>query len=129
MGALKRSVHTLVSNNKCAFKHDVVAGWNDVVPDWNDVVAGWNDVVPGWNDVVAGWNDVVAGWNDVVAGWNEQVKELHSAARDADWIWKEIGKPRQGNAFNVMKLSRIKFKHAIRKCKKDKEIIIADSIA
>ena len=28
-----------------------------------------------------------------------------------------------------MKLSRTKFKHAVRKCKKDKETIIADSIA
>ena len=31
--------------------------------------------------------------------------------------------------FNVVKLSRIKFKHAIRKCKKCKETIIAESIA
>ena len=67
MGTLKRSGHTLVSNHKCAFKHDVVPGWNDVVPGWNDVVPGWNDVVPGWN---------------------EQVKELHSAARDAYWLRK-----------------------------------------
>ena len=36
---------------------------------------------------------------------------------------------RQCDVFNVMKLSIIKFKHAIRKCKQDKETIIADSIA
>ena len=81
-------------------------------------------------------------------------KELHSAARDAHWLcreigkprqadlfnlmklsrincklFREIGKPRQGAVFNLIKLSRITFKHAIRKCKKDKENIIADSIA
>ena len=65
----------------------------------------------------------------MVPGWNEQVKELHSAARDAYWIWREIDKPREGDVYNLMKLSRIKCKHAIRKCKKDKETIIADRIA
>lgn len=66
---------------------------------------------------------------NVVPGWNERVKELHCAARDAYCIWKEIGKPRQGDIFNVMKLSRMKFKQAIRKCKREKETIIADNIA
>ena len=56
----------------------------------------------------------------VVLGWNDKVKELHSACL----IWRAIGKPRQGDVFTAMK-----FKHAIRKCKKDKEIIIAGSIA
>ena len=56
-------------------------------------------------------------------------KELHSAARDAHWLCREIGKPRQADLFNLMKLSRINSKHAIRKCKKDKENIIADNIA
>ena len=65
----------------------------------------------------------------VVPGWNEQVKELHSAACDFYWLWRETGKPRQGDVFNVMKLSRIKFQHAIRKCKRDKENILADSTA
>ena len=60
----------------------------------------------------------------VVPSWNEKVK-----ACDAYWLWREIGTPRQRDVFNVMKLSRIKFKHAIRKCKKDKDNIIADSIA
>ena len=37
--------------------------------------------------------------------------------------------PRQGDVFIMMKLSRSKFKYALRKCKRDKETIIADNIA
>ena len=65
----------------------------------------------------------------VVPGWNDKVKEFHSAAGNAYLVWRAIGKPRQGDVFNAMKLSRIKLKHAIRKCKKYTEAIIADSIA
>ena len=65
----------------------------------------------------------------LVPGWNEQVKELHDAARHAHLTWREIGKPKQGDVFTMMKLSRSKFKYALRKCKRDKEIIIADNIA
>ena len=79
-GTLKRSGQTLVSNNKCARKQDVVSGWN------------------------------------------EQVKELHSTDRDADWLWREIDKPRQCDIFRLMKLSRIKLKHAITKYKKAKKL-------
>ena len=56
-------------------------------------------------------------------------KKLHSADRDTHWLSREIGKPRQADLFNLMKLSRTICKHAIRKCKKDKQNIIADSIA
>ena len=57
------------------------------------------------------------------------MKESHSATRDTYLVWRVIGKPRQGNVFNAMIFSRITLKHVIRKCKKDKETIIADSIA
>ena len=42
----------------------------------------------------------------LVPGWNEQVKELHDAARHAYLTWREIGKPRQGDVFTMMTLSR-----------------------
>ena len=66
---------------------------------------------------------------DIVPGWNDQVKELHCAARHAYMTWRELGKPRQGDVFTMMKLSRSKFKFALRKCKRDKMTIIADNIA
>ena len=42
----------------------------------------------------------------IVPGWNEQVKEVHDAARHAYLTWRDIGKPRQGDVFTMMKLSR-----------------------
>ncbi len=42
---------------------------------------------------------------------------------------RELGKPRQGDVFTMMKLSRSKFKFALRKCKRDKMTIITDNIA
>ena len=65
----------------------------------------------------------------IVPGWNEQVKELHVEARHAYLTWRDVGKPRQGDIFTTMKLSRSKFKYALRKCKRDKETVIADIIA
>ena len=58
-----------------------------------------------------------------------QVKELHCAARHAYLTQRELGKPRQGDVFTMMKLSRSKFKFALRKCKRDKMTIITDNIA
>ena len=29
----------------------------------------------------------------IVPGWNEYVKEQHEPARDAYWLWREMGKP------------------------------------
>ena len=40
-----------------------------------------------------------------------------------------MGKPRNGDVFTLMKLCRSRFKYALRKCKRDKEAIISDSIA
>ena len=40
-----------------------------------------------------------------------------------------MGKPRNGDAFTLMKLCRIRFKYALRKCKRDKETIVSDRIA
>ena len=65
----------------------------------------------------------------IVPGWNEQVQELHVEARHAYLTWRDVGKPRQGDVFTTMKLSRSKFKYALRKCKRDKETVIADNIA
>ena len=65
----------------------------------------------------------------VLYGTKLKVKELHCAARHAYLTWRELGKPRQGDVFTMMKLSRSKFKFALRKCKRDKMTIIADNIA
>ena len=49
--------------------------------------------------------------------------------------WSQINiilsylKPRNGDAFTLMKLCRSRFKYALRKCKRDKETIVSDRIA
>ena len=48
---------------------------------------------------------------------------------DAYWLWREMGKPRNGDVFTLMKLYRSRFKYALRKCKRDKETIVSDRIA
>ena len=57
------------------------------------------------------------------------MEELYDAARHACLTWREIGKLRQGDVFTMMKLSRSKFKYALRKCKRDEQTLIGDNIA
>ena len=54
---------------------------------------------------------------------------MHAAARDAYLLWKLGGKPRQGVIYDLMRNSRLRFKHALRMCKNNKNTIIADKIA
>ena len=65
----------------------------------------------------------------IVPDWNEYVKEQHEAARDSYWLWLEMGKPMNGDVFTLMKLCRSRFKYALRKCMRDKETSVYDSIA
>ena len=64
-----------------------------------------------------------------VPGWNAHVREVHAAARDAYLLWKIGGRPRQGVLYDLMRNSRLRFKHALRMCKNNKNAIIADKIA
>ena len=34
-------------------------------------------------------------------GWNEHVADLHSAARDAFFLWRDGGKPKHGPVFDM----------------------------
>ena len=69
------------------------------------------------------------GKHHVVPGWSENVDVVHNAARDAYLLWKDSGKTRQGAIYDLMKRSRAQFKYALRKCKVNKNTIIADKIA
>ena len=61
--------------------------------------------------------------------WNDHVKNLHAAARDAYLLWKLGGRARQGALYDLMRKSRLQFKYALRKCKRNKNAIVADNIA
>ena len=57
------------------------------------------------------------------------VEHYHNAARDAYSLWREVGKPRNGPIHDPMKESRCKFKYMLRKCRRDKNTVLADKLA
>ena len=53
----------------------------------------------------------------IVPGWNRNVKQFHVEAREKYLKWLEIGKPRNGLEFELMKESRTMFKNALKDCR------------
>lgn len=64
-----------------------------------------------------------------VPGWNTYVQEKHVAAREAFLAWVEIGRPRCGYQFDVMRKTRAVFKLALRYCRNHIEELKADACA
>ena len=64
-----------------------------------------------------------------IPGWDVMVDDLHDAARKSYLLWRTHGKPRNGHLYDLMKRCKYKFKHAVRKCKNNKNTILADKMA
>ena len=64
-----------------------------------------------------------------IPGWNDFIKAAHADARDAFKFWVVSGKPRQGDVFDSMRMSRAKFKYLLRKCRREEATIRADNLA
>ena len=64
-----------------------------------------------------------------VPGWNEQVKESHTAAREAFHLWKLCGQPRTGALASLMRRSRANYKYALRFCRLKEDQYRAESLA
>ena len=64
-----------------------------------------------------------------IPGWNDFIKAEHADARDAFKFWVVSGKPRQGDVFDSMRMSRAKFKYLLRKCRREEATIRADNLA
>ena len=64
-----------------------------------------------------------------VAGWNDLVEEKHQAARRAFRAWVVDGKDRIGFIYEMMKITRAKFKLALRYCKANEEMMRCDALA
>jgi exonuclease III len=64
-----------------------------------------------------------------VPGWDDYVEDKHDAAREAFFIWMDVGKPRSGLIYEQMYRSRAVFKQALRFCQRHKEQIQADACA
>ncbi len=67
--------------------------------------------------------------NWVIPGWNDHVAELHLNARDCYLIWRNNSKPRHGPEHEDMKLSRARFKLALRECRRNEELMKAAAVA
>jgi hypothetical protein len=64
-----------------------------------------------------------------VPGWNDYVKTLYEDSRRQFLQWKSTGKPRNGDIHNAMRLSKAKFKYALRSCKNNEETLRANALA
>ena len=53
-----------------------------------------------------------------VPGWNEYAKAAHDEAREAFISWQVDNKPRMGPTYELMKVTRARFKECLRHCKK-----------
>ena len=64
-----------------------------------------------------------------VPGWNDLVKDHHTRARLSFLVWARAGKPRHGPVHQEMYNDRLRFKYALRECKRMEESIRADKLA
>ena len=58
-----------------------------------------------------------------VIGWNDHCKALYNEARDAFRAWNANDRIRYGDIFERMKLSRSKFREALRYCRNNENLI------
>ena len=65
----------------------------------------------------------------VIPGWNDHVKSAHTEARQNYIFWHDSGKPRQGEAVELMRRCRLNFKYILRQCQTHEEIMRANAMA
>ena len=59
----------------------------------------------------------------IIPGWNDYVKNLHADARNNFLLWKCRDKPQHGQYLDNMKLTRTKFRDALKTCKENADQI------
>ena len=76
-----------------------------------------------YRDIVAALNEaseelknkpIITNYKQML-GWNDYCKAAHAATRKFHLMWRDMGKPSQGCAFQEMKCTRAYFKYIIRK--------------
>ena len=65
----------------------------------------------------------------IIPGWDDHVAELHMNAGECYIIWRNNSKPRHGPEYEGTKLSRARFKLALRECRRNDELMKADAVA
>ena len=65
----------------------------------------------------------------LVPGWNEAVRVRHGIARRAFLRWRACGSPKDGRVALHMRYARLSFKYALRKCKRERDMINVNRLA
>ena len=65
----------------------------------------------------------------LVPGWNEAVRVRHGIARRAFLRWRACGSPKDGRVALHMRYARLSFKYAVRKCKRERDMINVNRLA
>ena len=64
-----------------------------------------------------------------IPGWTEAVGVHHANARRAFLAWVELGRPREGPAALEMRRTRMRFRQALKECRRREKQIVADKLA
>ena len=64
-----------------------------------------------------------------IPGWNENVRLKHEMARAAFLHWRDCGSPKDGSASSQMRQTRLAFKYALRKLKRDNLRVKSNKLA
>lgn len=62
-------------------------------------------------------------------GWSEYVSSIYAESREIWKLWKDAGKPRQGQIFELHKSTKAKFKYALRTIKQNENSLRKESLA
>lgn len=62
-------------------------------------------------------------------GWNDHVSDLYKLSRDAFLVWKDSGKPRHGDVFEMKRRANARFKYALRYISNHEEVLRRESLA
>ena len=69
------------------------------------------------------------GHTNIIPGWNESVKVRHKTARMAFLHWRADVSPKEGYLSHQMRQTRLSFKYALRKCKRERSMSHVNKIA
>ena len=64
----------------------------------------------------------------IVPGWNDYVKQAHTEVRYYYILWRDIGKPKHGPVSELMRKSRLHFKHLLKQCQQREDMARADDM-
>ena len=65
----------------------------------------------------------------IVPEWNDYVKEAHAEARHCYILWRDMGKPRHDRVCELMRKTKLRFKHVLKQCQQRENMVRAYAMA